>query len=627
MIKREKCFILDTEIVSTTILTEHKLALLTKTDEVKIFSLSNCFSVQNFSFTELNSKVTATAFNENASLLAVTDKRTISIVDTSIKCSIGTIHTSEGEITQLMFLPNSKYLVVGFAEGNIVQYRYDAQVKISRLCSFVYKKNHTSLFSFKEGFLASSSDRGEILIFKTNSYTHKKIIKTKCTKIVSLVFLNASEIVTASRDGRIAIHTLRDKQKPRYVDSPFTKLHNLVLVPQTEYAIVCGNSKNIALVDLKKARILRANFISFKKEVSQISLTNDAQIIVTLEAKEIEKITLPSSKDLTQDILHNSLYAAFVKVETNPALRGTKEYKQLQTLYEKLYLQVVEALCRHRTKEAHRVLKEFSTLKEKKADINTLFQSFKHYKHLITLVDEKKYLLAYGLVEKYPALKETKQYEEMQEQFQKAYTLAEIAMKIGREDLAKNTLSPYIAVLVKRPIIQELLQNKKREKKAKKGNDTEKKELDSLNKYYQEDDFIHCYELLDKYQYLQQYELAKLLEKHWDKVINSCENVALKGDIKGVIEILGEFIDIATRVAKIEDLLQLAHHIKIKAYITRGESENAEYLLYKYLDIFGQNSEILLIMQDFESKFKKKLAITADIKSDHKQITLLASYQ
>ena len=706
MLKRERCFQLRSEITTATILKENKLGLVTKVHGAKLLTLDTCSSAINLSLKELNYTTTATTFNETGSLLAIANETIISIIDTKSKLCIGTIRTFEGKITLLMFVPNSKYLIAGSAHGRVVQYRYDGRMQLSRLCSFGYKtrslkENYVSAFSFRGGLLASSGYGGEIIVLKLNSYAYRETFKTKSTKIVTLAFLSDSEIVSASIDGLITIHTLGGEKEPHYIDSPFSELHNLVLVPKTEYAIVCGNSNSIAIVDLKKAKILRANFMSFEKEVSDILLTQKGKLFVVLQNKEIQKILLPSQKDIRQDILNNTLYIAFERVEQNPMLVGTREHKRVEVMYEKLCAQAIEALANHDTKEAYKLLENFTNIEEKRADINAIFQSFEQYQRFIALYLEKKYTLAYGLVQKYTALKYTQQYKTMEEGFKEAYALAQKQMLLGRKDLAKDVLSPYITVLVKRPMIQLILQNnsdflsfiqalnsedfktidrlvhtneifaklptftslqeatqknlKSIENTISTGNHLKatsdikkllhvssiKEKLQSLyrcsmrlksfNEYYKENNFIRCYEVLDKSQYLHEYELAILLEKHWSKLMNSCEEAALKGDIESIIKTLGEFIDVKTRVDKIGDLLRLAHHVKIKIYMAKRKIKLAEEFIYKYIDTFGQDSEILLIMRSFESGLKKKLALTANTEKrlprDHWKTTMLASSQ
>ncbi len=704
MLKRERCFQLRSEITTATILAENKLGLVTKVQGVKLLTLSTCSSAINLSPKELNYTTTATTFNGTGSLLAIANGTIISIVDIKSKRCIQTIRTFEGKITLLMFVPNTKYLIAGSAHGRVVQYRYDGRMQLSRLCSFGYKQraikeNYVSAFSFRNGLLASSGYGGEIIILKLNSYAHREILKTKSTKIVTLEFLSDSEIVSASIDGLITIHTLRGERESRYIDSPFSELRNLVLIPQTGYAIVCGNSNSIAIVDLKEGKILRANFMSFEKEVSNILLTQKGKLFVVLQDKEIQKIFLPSQKDIRQDIMKNNLHLAFEKIKQNPMLIGTREHKRIEEIYEKLYVRAIEALANHNTKEAHKLLENFTNIEEKQADINAIFQSFEQYQRFIAFFLEKRYPLAYGLVQKYPALKHTKQYKTMQEQFNEAYTLAQKQMLLGRKDLAKDVLSPYITVLVKRPMIQLILQDNsdflsfiqalnsedfktidrlvhKNEIFAKLPTFTSLQEstqqtlktiedaismgnhlkatsdikkllhvssikeklqslyqcsmrLKSFNHYYKKNNFIRCYEVLDKSLYLHEYELAELLEKHWSKLMNNCEEAALKGDIESIIKILGELIDVKTRVDKIGDLLRLAHHVKIKIYMAKRKIKLAEELIYKYIDTFGQDSEILLIMRSFESGLKKKLALTANTEKrlprDHWKNTILAS--
>lgn len=59
-------------------------------------------------------------------------------------------------------------------------------------------------------------------------------------------------------------------------------------------------------------------------------------------------------------------------------------------------------------------------------------------------------------------------------------------------------------------------------------------------------------------------------------------------------------------------MLRLSFHIKIKALLSKSSFKNAESIIYSYIDTFGIDSEIRLIMRSFERVAKHKLAIVLD---------------
>ena len=707
MFLREECYKARSTISTATIIEDNILAFITKYHGARLYSTVECSTKGNLSLEELNYKTTATAFNTKGDLLAIANINIIYIIDIKSKLLLQKIRTFEGEITLLSFVPNSKYLIAGSTHGRVIQYRYDGRSQLSRLCSFGYhkaqertqKSNYVSAFAFKDELFAATGYGGEIIILRMNSYASRRRIEASKVKIVALAFLNRSQIISANVDGVLAIHSLKKHQVTKQTTAPFTKINSLIVMPNPQFVLVSGHSNTIALIDTVQAKIVKPSYLTFPKEISHICLTKEHELIVILEHREIHKVKLPTTDDLKSTLVDKRLDKAYRLLAQDPMLKGTREHKRVEVIYENLYTQAISALIDYNTKKAKDLLQMFEGIEEKRSDIQAMFSAFEHYKYFINLYLEKKHTLAYALAEKYPALKNTKQYKKMEEKFKEAYTFAQKQVLIGETDLAKEILSPYITVLCKRPMLNLVLKNnsdfisflqavntqdyesierlKKRnplfaqiptlialeneneqslesieqlinQGKCEEATQAIKKllhvtrikeelqrlyqstlQIKNLNNYYENDDFIHCYEVIDSSYNLYDYELSQLLEKHWSKLMEQCEEAALKGDIKAIKRILGPLIHVQTRVDKIGDLLRLAFHVKIKASMAKRKMKIVESFIYSYNDIFGQDSEILLIMQTYEQAFKKKLAITVNIDKrlprDHWKNTMLAS--
>lgn len=274
---------------------------------------------------------------------------------------------------------------------------------------------------------------------------------------------------------------------------------------------------------------------------------------------------------------------------------------------------------------------------------------------------------------------QTQPYKKMEEEFQRAFAFAQKQIKIGRIDVARDSLSMYTSVSSKKTIIKLLLNQNKdfliflKSLKAKnyknisiliKKDETftqlphyqellqeiennlqdikediyksqideaiekikelqylphisdQLKDLYELANYtkmflhgYHNNDFLSCYEAIDKSKPLDQLELSEMLEKHWHKLMDKCENLALKGDLKGIKEALAELISLKSRSAKIGDLLRLSFHTKIKQLLAKRTYSKAETIIYSYIDIFSFDTEIKALMKTYEKLSGEKLAI------------------
>lgn len=467
MQEKVECYRARSEIITASILANDTLGIVTKVHGAKLFGCTTCTSTANLSPKELNYQTTATVFNTEGTLLVIANDTTLYIIDVKSKLLIQSIPTYEGRVELLSFVPNSKYLIVGSSNGRVLQYRYDGRLQLSRLCSFgndskrnsPQKNNYISAFAFKDEFFACAGYAGEIKVLKINSYGYRNTLQASKAKIIALIFLSRSQILSANVDGMISIHSLQKNRVVQNIPTPFTRINSVLLMPNSKYLLVAGDANTIVILDTKKAKIFRPKFLSFSQNISHLLLTKKSELIVILQNKEIIKISLATQSQLKQDILHNNLGQAYKRIEENPMLEGTREHRRVEVIYDKLYMQAIHELVEHNTKKARQLLKNFEGIREKKEDINAMFSSFEHYQYFINLYLEKKFPLVYALAEKHPALKHTKQYKKMEEKFKEAYTLAQKQILLGREDIAKEVLAPYITILSKRPMIQLILKH------------------------------------------------------------------------------------------------------------------------------------------------------------------------
>ena len=689
MLIKNLCHKARSEIKAFEVLDNDTLAFSTKIHGAKLFSHDNCSALKNLSIELLGSKTTAVAFNQKGTLLAFANNNLIYILDTQTKLLLQTIRTFEGQIEILAFVPDSKYLIAGGKHGRVMQYRYDGRSHLSRLCSFgqyISQKrsrlnnNYVSAFAFYGNIFAVSGYGGIITILKMNSYTNRYNIQASNIRINALCFLDDKRLVSGNVDGVISIHSLHKYQNVKHITTPFVKINHIIQMPNKRYIMVSADSNNLILIDTIKAKVISTNYLVFKGNVSNIKLSKSGKLLVIVNKKELYKVSLPTADHIKSYILHNSLDKAYKLIERDPMLEGTREHIRVEVMYSKLYERAIEALINSDTKEARNLMQMFNDVESKKDEINSIFKAFEHYPRFQYLYTQKKLSLAYAMAEKHPALKYTKQFKKMEELFKEKFTFAQKQILIGKENLAKDILSDYAAVVSKKSMLKLILQQNKEfidflkainEKKwevidslvhkhdafkdvpsyvelqkelnksienirslINRGEAQEaisciknhinvpniKDELQilyrdtklliELQNSYEIEDFVSCYEILDSSNSLDSLELAILLEKHWSKLMSKCELFALKGDIKSIKITLKELMRVKTRVDKIGDLLRLSFHIKIKALMANNSFKSAENIIYSYIDIFGDDSELQLIIRTYQKTSQRKLAIT-----------------
>jgi len=135
-------------------------------------------------------------------------------------------------------------------------------------------------------------------------------------------------------------------------------------------------------------------------------------------------------------------------------------------------------------------------------------------------------------------------------------------------------------------------------------------EMLALQELYEKSDFYSCYELIDTHPHLCFSELGELLQKHWSKLMNECEDYASRGNIQTIKATLGELITLNGRKERIGYLLRVSFQVQIKYFLANKKLKSAKSVIYSYIDIFTKDSEISSLMKKYEAISREKLAIT-----------------
>ncbi len=469
--KINQCISARSEITQLEVLDGDKAAISTKEHGIKIFSIDKCKLIKSLSGKTLSSKTTALTFSPNGKILAYANSDTIYVIEVSTHKLIKTIQINSEEIEILRFDPSSTYVVAGTKNGRVFQYKHDNSSLLSRLCSFPYqtesprskiRKNFVSSFAFYKQKVACSGYDGAIFIIDLLSRANKKVLSHARVRIDALCFLDENTIISGNVDGVIQITPLKDERLHRRINAPFTKITQILPMPNPNYVMVSSNSDYLAIVDIKNYKILDSKYLEFEDKISKIALCSNETLLVGLENFKLLRVELPSAAQLQSLITGNYLEEAFKLVISEPMLRDSIEHKKLQDIYQKRYEKAANALLRNNVDAAKGFVDEFANVPSKKEEIYALFKGFEEYPKFISLVFGYKYSLAYAMSVKYPALKQTSPYKEMEKSWKEAFSDAQRQMLQNREEIAKKTLTPYMTTTSKRALIKFILNDNKK---------------------------------------------------------------------------------------------------------------------------------------------------------------------
>ena len=587
------------EITELKVLDDNLVAFSSKIHGINIFSSVDCSTKLKINrvHEQLNSSTAATTFSPNAQFLAFAVKRQIYIFHMASRTLIKTIHVDGENIEALSFDAESKYIIAGTASGRILQYRYDGSSLLARLCSFESQKtpkggkSFISSLSFYKDRLACGSNEGEICIVDLHSRANKISITNSKVRITSLCFVDEKTLISANSDGKIYINYLDNRHEPKQIDSGFTTISSITLMSNPNYIMINGNTNYVSIYDIKRLKVAHNKYIEFKDKVDKVVLAPNNTLIVSLKNMHIYRAELPSIDELKSLIVHNSLDEAFNMCERDFMMKDTKEYKQLQDRYNKIYNEAVQALINQQRKLAIQQTEMFMNVPSKRDEIKLLFKAFEHYPKLQTLYLEKKYPVAYALCAQYPALQQTFQYKKMEEVWKDAFKNAQRHIILGNNDLAKTSLSEFATIVSKQPLIKLVLNHNKH--------------FIAFLKAMEAKNFQKVSEIAKRYEDFTKIPTYKNIETEIQNTLLEIEKHIKKCDIATARNSISKFEGVPELVSEVTRLTQECDNIE---KLQSAYKENNFALCYEILDAHHNLSftETGILLENHWSKIVQK---------------------
>ena len=79
---------------------------------------------------------------------------------------------------------------------------------------------------------------------------------------------------------------------------------------------------------------------------------------------------------------------------------------------------------------------------------------------------------------------------------------------------------------------------------------------------------------------------------------------------------LGELIKLRSRKDRVGILLEISFLVRIQKQLLINDFNTAKGVIYTYIDLFGMDEKIAILMKEYEEHSKETLAITLENSSD-----------
>ncbi|OHE00626.1 MAG: hypothetical protein A2W82_06430 [Sulfurimonas sp. RIFCSPLOWO2_12_36_12] len=467
-----------------------------------------------------------------------------------------------------------------------------------------YKSVKTPILRIKQ-ILIMSNPNYIMVVGKSNIVTIVDIKNYKITHSKYIEFDTQINMVDIVKGDSLVVALINNKIL--HVELPgIAKLRSLIVHNSLEKAfelitkepMLQGSNEHRVLEERFEKNYENATKALINQNIAQATQILDIYKNVKSKQLKIKELFIAFKNYLRfQALFLEKKYAlAYGMCSKYEPLKQTVQYKKMEQVFKLAFANAQRHILQNNPAGARALLAEYNTVISKKPLIKLLLTQNREFVELLKAIQKRDFKTINKLISANELFKQIPNYIALNNQIEE--TLQEIEADIKRGDIesAKKLLLSVNEIPDVSQRVEQL--------------HTKCKYVLSLQKAYEESDFKSCYEILDLHKYLRGVELGILLENHWSKLMQKCEEYALGGNIKDIKKTLGVLIGLYSRRNKIGDLLRVSFHVRINTLADKKDFKGAEAIIYSYIDIFGMDSEIAQIMKKFEKISAHKLAIT-----------------
>ncbi len=665
---------LDSEIAALSYLNMDKLAVATVKRQVHIIDINNKKSEKVFEFASLNQNKKKLTFSKDANYLAYAQDNFIHLVDLKKYKLIHRIEVDAGNIEILHFNDDASYLMVGTVTGRILLWQREHHEMLSRLTSFPEYinnmmpplRNYVSSIATYKHLIASSGYGDSIVVINYITGVIISRIYPGRSRINSIVFLDEFRLLIANEDGKIVKLFINENQPHHQVSASIGAIKHLLVLGDNTFALAASSHKSIALINIQTMKVIDSEYIVLKDKIVDMIIGSDMLLYIGVKSGEVYSSKLMPVHLLKTRIKNQHFELAYKLVEDIPILKISSWYYELEDIFSQYYKNALKYLLIDEQEEAKKYTQPFLNVVSKKKIIQDLYYAFNYYERLCSLLENLRLAPAYGLVEEFPALKMTPEFQNIEKRWEDSFEEAQKLIIKNREEEAKTLLKPFSVVSSKATLInllfkvstdivafskaiasydykalhvitkqypalkmmpshinaieeiegliEQIMEHIKEDRfedaqiscefllevpHLQKNYEHMSQFIDKAKQLYnadERDDLCSCFEILDSFIELTILPRAKILESKWQKMITTCENSALKSDVKDIILQTKKFMPLYSRQEKIGSLFRLAYLIQLKSL-----DKNDKKLIIgieQYLRFFGGDSELVELLKE-----------------------------
>ena len=466
MIKPVKFRSVESKIIAIASLSKNRLSVITQNRRVHIISTLKKSIKKSFQFGTSKSKIKDVAITADGHFFAYANEHSISLIDLDIQELVHQISIDSAEPEILCFDAQSEYLIVGTTKGRVLLWQRESTQLLARLTSFPEHirsmltplHNYVSALASYHHFVASSGYGDSVVISNLSTAVEPIRIYPGRSRINCIVFIDENKLLIGNEEGRIVKLFIHENRPHAQLSASIGAIKHLLILPDKTFALVASTHKEIALINIDTMEVIESHYITLKENIVDITLANDMLLYIALESGAIFCAKLMPVSLLKTRIENRQYELAYQLIEDVPILKMSAWYEDLEKIFSQNYASAIRSLLLGDEPGAHRYLEQYTRVSTKKKIVQELFYAFHHYERLQYLLKTSRFNVAYGLVEEFPPLRMTPEFQEIQKRWEDAFEQAQRLILQGKNQEAKDILQPFSTVNTKSPFIRLVLE-------------------------------------------------------------------------------------------------------------------------------------------------------------------------
>ena len=279
-----------------------------------------------------------------------------------------------------------------------------------------------------------------------------------------------------------------------------------------------------------------------------------------------------------QAVINRKYPLAYSLARSYPIYKQSVYYKKMEEDFKKTFNKARELIKFRKAEQAKEILKPFRGVSEKSALIQALFNEKRLYDLLRNKFAKREFKDFFALINRYPFLSETEEYE-------KAMKYAELIKQKAYEAIKKGDYKEAVKYA-------EMLENFPGFKEEAEEISTEAENILKFLLYLAEKDYDKVEEMVNVYSYLEELDDYKKFMQNYQNLISQGEKYAISGDVTKLKELFSPYIAYNLFKNRVNQLVKRAYLNQIMALFKKGDLNIIVKSIENYIKLFGFDNEI-----------------------------------